>query len=207
MRMILTRRGAVLAVAVATAGVAAAVAWAVIPSANGVLHTCVHPASGALRAVEDAGACRGGETHVPLGGPNRGVAFNGIGDVALGPTSVAVATLDLPPGKYLVHAKANIVNRSTDPAGVFVPCSILVLGTTTSLDQTWINLEPELGYENVSRTTVALQAALHLRDKGTVQLMCAAIVGDPLSKPDALARYRQLDAIEVDRLDTTVSVS
>jgi hypothetical protein len=191
----------VLIVSVLTAGT---LAWASIPDSSGAVNACYATTGGALRAVDGAGDCTGEETAVALGGPTRGYAFANVTPVTLGATSVVVGSLKLGPGHYLVHGKVNVANLNFAALrGTFIPCSLKVGGTTTNLDQTWLTLEPAIGSSNASSASIGLQAAVDLPGGGSVVMECASIPRPAGPATNVFARYRQLDAIQVDSLTTS----
>jgi len=203
MRLTRSRRVLVLAVVGTVLG-AAGVALATIPDSSGVVNTCYADTTGALRAVADPGDCGAGESALALGGPTRGFAFSNPADVALGTTSVRVASLVLPAGRYLVHAKVNVANLNFTALGsTFVPCSIRVAGTTTNLDQTWVILQQAVTGTGASNASVGLQAAVTVASppgKAEVEVICASVprIAGPATR--VVAHYRQLDAVLVDTL-------
>jgi hypothetical protein len=76
-----------------------------------VIQACYKDGTGALRVVDDPGACRAHETAIDLGAPSHGYAVANPGDVNIStPTSVSVLKLGLPVGTFLVHAKTNLIN-------------------------------------------------------------------------------------------------
>ena len=100
---------AIVAVSAALA-VATGIAWAAIPDSSGAVNACYATVGGALRAVDGTGDCAADETPVALGGPTRGYAFANPETVTLGSTSAVVGSIELGPGKYLVHGKVNVAN-------------------------------------------------------------------------------------------------
>jgi hypothetical protein len=200
--MTMPRRALLATLALAAAVcLAAGIAWAAIPDSSGAVNACFAGPGGALRAVDGPADCAAGEAAVALGGPTRGYAFANAANVALGTTSVVVGSLKLGPGQYLAHGKVNVANLNFGTLrGTFVPCSLKVGGTTTNLDQTWLNLEPALGGSNASSASIGLQAAVDLPSGGSVVMECASMprAGGPAT--GVVARYRQLDAIQVDSL-------
>lgn len=197
-----SRRSLLAGITVAATLIAAgSIAWSAIPDTTGAVNACYATDGGAMRAVDAPGDCASTETPVALGGPTRGHVFAHPGSITLASTSVVVAGLKLEPGTYLVHGKVNVANLNFGArAGTFVPCTLIVGGTTTALDQTWLNLEPAGGGSNASSASVALQAAVDLPKGGAVVVQCASIPrpGGPLT--NVVARYRQLDALQVDSL-------
>lgn len=205
MRMFRSRR----AVAVAAVGAllaVAGVAYATIPDSSGVINTCYKNGNGSLRAVDAATDCRHNETHLPLGGPTRGYATsNLLTNVELGATSATVASMVLPAGSYLAHAKVNVANLNfTAEGSTFVPCSLRIQGTTTNLDQTWLVLEEAQTSKGASEASIGLQAAVTVPSGTAVlEVICASIPRTDGPTTSVFARYRQLDAISVDVLSTT----
>jgi hypothetical protein len=200
-----TRRTLLAAAVLGTTLIAAGgIAWAAIPDSTGAVNACYADSGGALRAVDAPGDCRPAETAVALGGPTRGHLFANPAPVTLASTSVVVASLKLEPGLYLVHGKVNVANLNFGALrGTFVPCTLIVGGTTTALDQTWLNLEPASSGSNASSASIALQAGVDLSKGGAVVMQCASLPrpGGPLT--NVVARYRQLDAVQVDSLSRT----
>ena len=201
MRTLLKRRGMRLGFAVATLlTVAAGVAYAVIPAADGAIHSCYLNATGRLRVVDVSGDCRRGETALDLGGPTRGVAFSAPGDVTLGTTSATVAQIDLAAGRYLIHGKTNLINVDFGNAsGAFVPCDLRVEGTTTMLDQSNVVLEGPVTTSEAYILDAAVQAPLTVPKFARVLLECAALPRG--ASTSVRARFRQLDAVQVDGLN------
>ncbi len=194
------------AAAIGTLLAVAGVAYATIPDSSGVINTCYANSGGALRAVDGVADCTKEETPLPLGGPTRGYADATLtSDVELGTSSVPVASIVLPAGTYLAHAKVNVANLNFRSLGsTFVPCSLRIAGTTTNLDQTWIVLQQAVTSTGVSSASVGLQAAVRIpSEKAVLEVICASVprAAGPTSR--VVARYRQLDAISVDTLSTT----
>lgn len=190
--------GAALTAALALAG---GLAWAAIPDGN-LVNACA-TAGGPIRAVDTPGSCDGGETALQLGGPTRGYAFSQAANVGLGTTGVVVASLGLPPGSYLVHAKVNVANLNfTAPGSTFVPCSLgyRVDGSLSGLDQTWIVLMQAITGTAASSASIGLQGAVTLPEKGTVEVTCASLPRAAGPTTNVVARNRKLDAIQVDSL-------
>jgi len=184
--------------------VASGIAWAAIPDSSGAVNACYATVGGALRAVDGSGDCTADETPVALGGPTRGYAFANPETVTLGSTSAVVGSIKLGPGKYLLHGKVNVANLNFSALrGTFVPCSLKVGGTTTNLDQTWLTLEPARGSSNASSASVGLQAAVELPGGGSVVMDCASLPRTGGPSTGVVARYRQLDAVQVDSLTTS----
>lgn len=201
MRRFLSRPALVVLALSAALLVVGGAAYAVIPDTDGTVHACVSPVSGNVRAVDLRGDCRTRETAVDLGGPTRGYATNETGLILLDDTSDAMASLKLPPGRYLIHGKVNVVNfGSSATAGTFVPCSLRVGGTSTNLDQTWIELASSS--EDATSASIGLQGAADLPAGGSVVMLCASLPR-PGGPTNVQARYRQLDAIGVDSLTTS----
>ncbi len=179
-------------------------AWATIPDSTGTVNACFAVSGGAMRAVDSPSDCGASEAALALGGPTPGYSFANPGDVALSTSSAVVASLKLGPGRYLVHGKVNVANLNfTARRGTFVPCSLKQGGTTTNTDQTWVILESARNGSNASNASVALQGAFDLPNGGSIVMECAS-VPRPLGPPsNVIARYRQLDAIGVDSLQTS----
>jgi hypothetical protein len=197
------------AIALATAGaslVVVGVAYATIPDTSGVVNTCYKNGNGDLRAVDAAADCHGNETHLPLGSPTRGYAAadQSSPGVELHATSAIVASVSLPAGRYLAHAKVNLTNENPGaPGSTFVPCSMRIQGTTTNLDQTWIVLPPAASADGSTSASVGLQAAVSIPGAAVLEVICASVprLGGP--EDHVYARYRQLDAISVDTLSAS----
>lgn len=205
MRVLRSRR-AVAVAAVGTLLAVAGVAYATIPDSAGVINTCYANTGGALRAVDSAADCVKDETHLQLGGPTRGYATsNPIALVELGTTSATVASMVLPAGRYLAHAKVNVANLNFTAIGsTFIPCSMRIAGTSTSLDQTWIVLQQAVTGTGSSSASIGLQAAVTIpTEKAVLEVICASIPRTAGPTTRVFARYRQLDAISVDVLSTT----
>ena len=201
MRRFLSRPALVILAVAGALLVVGGAAYAVIPDTDGTVHACVGPAAGIVRAVDARGDCRAREVAVDLGGPTRGYADNQTDSVVLDETSDAMASLKLPAGRYLVHGKVNVVNfASSATAGTFVPCSLKVGGTTTNLDQTWVDLASSSS--DATSASIAVQGAVELPAGGSVVMLCASLPR-PGGPTNVQARYRQLDAIGVDSLTTT----
>jgi len=198
-------RRTLLAVAVAASLVTAGgVAWATIPAADGTIHACRLNVGGWLRAVDDPSRCRSVETAVDLGGPTRGLAFSADGDVSLGTTSTTVAQIDLQAGKYLIHGKVNLINKDFgDPDGAFVPCDLRIDGMTTMLDRDAVLAEGPVTTSEAYITDEALQAPLVVPTFARVLLECAAVPRG--ASTNVAARYRQLDAVQVDGLSAVTA--
>jgi hypothetical protein len=183
----------------------AAGAWAAIPATDGAIHACYRNFGGDLRVVNTAGSCRRFETALDLGGPTRGYAYSAPGDVSLGTTSATVADLTLPAGKYLIHGKANLFNSAFgDDSGAFVPCDLRVEGTSTMLDQNAVRLEGPVAGTEANIADEALQAPLDVTASTHVLLECAALPSTGSASANVRARYRQLDAVQVDGLSATL---
>jgi len=205
MRVFRSTRTVALA-AVGVLLVVAGVAYATIPDSSGVVNTCYANAGGALRAVDGAADCTKDETHLQLGGPTRGYASaNPTTYVELGSATVRVASLILPAGSYLAHAKVNVANLNFSAVGsTFVPCSMQIAGTSTSLDQTWIVLQQAVTSTGASSASIGLQAAVTIpAGKEVLEVICASIPRTAGPTTRVVARYRQLDAISVDTLVST----
>ena len=205
MRPFRTRRIAVVAAVAAAFAAVGAVAWATIPAADGTIHACRTNVGGFLRAVDDPSRCRTRvETAIDLGGPTRGLAFSADGDVALGTTSATVAQLDLLAGTYLIHGKVNLIDEDFGNAsGALVPCDLRVDGTTTMLDRNAVLLEGPVTTSEAYVSGEALQAPLVVDKFARVLLECAAVPRGATAT--VVARYRQLDAIQVDGLDAVTA--
>jgi hypothetical protein len=192
--------GAALTAALLVAG---GIAWAAIPDGN-LVNACA-TTGGPIRAADAAGSCDVGETALQLGGPTRGYAFSQPAPVTLGTTGVVVGSLGLAPGSYLVHAKVNVANLNfTAPGSTFVPCSLgyRVDGALSGLDQTWIVLMQAVTGTAASSASIGLQGAVTLPEKGTVEVTCASVPRTTGPATNVVARYRKLDAIQVDTLAT-----
>lgn len=195
---------AVVIASAATVAFAAGIAWAAIPNGN-IVNACFATPSGSLRAVDVSTDCSASETAVALGGPTRGYAFANPSNVDLSSTSVRVGSIDLVAGTYLVTGKVNISNQNFTALGsTFVPCSLRLLGTTP--DQTWmIVMSARTGLLS-SNASVSLQAAVTVPPdpgKATLELMCASIPRAAGPATGVVARYRQLQAVQVDSLQAT----
>lgn len=190
--------GAALAAALVVTG---SIAWATIPEGN-LVNACA-TAGGPIRAVDTGSSCDPGETTLQLGGPTRGHVFSQPAAVTLGTTGVVVGSLALPPGSYLVHAKVNVANLSfSAPGSTFVPCSLgsRVDGALSGLDQTWVVLMQAITGTAASSASIGLQGAVTLPEKGTVEMTCASLPRTAGPATNVVARYRQLDAVQVDTL-------
>jgi hypothetical protein len=198
--MLTTRRARVALAVTALAAVAGSgIAWAAIPDSTGVIHACYKDGTGALRVVDDPGACRAHETAIDLGGPSHGYAVANPGDVTFStPTSVSVLKLGLPAGTFLVHAKTNLINLPGSDA-VFVPCDLRVQGTSTMLDEDRVVLEAPLTTDEAYEANVPLQAAVTLASPGVIGLECAALTHGTSSTVDA--RFAQIDAVPLNALN------
>jgi hypothetical protein len=194
MNRLLRRPLALVAALGATVLAVGGIAWAAIPDSSGAINACYTTSNGKLRAVDAPADCSGGEAAIALGGPTRGYSTHPGGEVVLGTTSTEVASLTLPAGRYLVHAKVNVVDFGFT-GNVFVACSLGVGGLTP--DMTWVTLGPSI--ESAPSTSVGLQGSVVLTSPSTVVARCAAPDGDP----DVRARFRALDAISLDAITTS----
>jgi hypothetical protein len=117
---------------------------------------------------------------------------------------VRVASLPLPAGTYLVHAKVKVANLNFTAIGsTFVPCSIRLAGTTTNLDQTWVVLQQAITGTGSSNTSIGLQAPVTIATppgKAEVEVVCASVPRRAGPTSRVVARFRQLDAVLVDSL-------
>ncbi|MFN0155293.1 MAG: hypothetical protein ACKVUT_13030 [Gaiella sp.] len=201
MRRILRRPLALAAVAASTLVAAAGIAWAAIPEGN-VVNACFDTTSGALRAVPVATDCvAGSESAVALGGPTRAYSFSRPEDVILGTTGVTVASLILPEGSYLLHGKVNVANLNTFPlVPTFVPCSLL--NGTTAIDQSWVQLMSQAG---AYAQSISLQGPVVVPAGGKleIKLTCASLPRPGGPTTNVRARYRHLDAVQVDALQVS----
>jgi len=122
---------------------AAAVAYATIPSAGGVIHGCYHQKSGNLRVIDaDAGAaCLASEAPLdwnrtgppgPTGasGPSDAYVASNAG-MHLDDVDTTLVSITLPAGAYSVVAKANFYDDpfDSDTGDKVVHCRLLA-GTT-----------------------------------------------------------------------------
>jgi hypothetical protein len=196
MHRLATPRVAVVALVLSAMLVAGAVAYAAIPDSSGAIQACYGP-TGALRAVDEPADCRGSETSIALGGPTYGYEFSDPDFISIDHTTTVVGALHLPAGKYLVHGKLDLFGLSpTDEA--FVVCNLRdAAAPGTNLDSLWNTLEPG-GGSNVPSESAALQTSLVLSTAGTVQMTC--VRADGAASPAVSARYRKLDAVQVDGL-------
>lgn len=189
-------RAAVAAAVLTALLMVGAVAVAAIPDSSGTVNAC-YARGGGLRVVDGPGDCRRAETPLALGGPTPGYAFSNADFVTLGDTTTLVGSLKLPPGKYLVHGKLDLLGSSpTDES--FVVCNLTLGGTAGFLDASWSTLEPGVPGRLPSEN-VALQTPLDLPAGGAVVMTCVR----PEGGPGAIARYRELDAVRVDGLTTS----
>jgi hypothetical protein len=196
------------AIALATTGAVLAVvgvAYATIPDSSGVVNTCYRNGNGDLRAVDAAADCRKNETHLPLGSPTRAYAVADPDFLELGETSATVASVSLPAGRYLAHAKVNVTTAGSEPGSTFIPCSMRIQGTTTNLDQTWIVLPPAASGGGSTSASIGLQAAVSIPSGAVLEVICASIPRPDGPATGVFARYRQLDAISVDTLTASFS--
>jgi hypothetical protein len=197
--MLAASRVRIAAAVLVVFAVAAGIAWATIPGSDGLIHACYKDGSGDLRVVPDPSSCRVHETPIDLGGPTHGYAIGDAGDATFSsPTSVTILKLGLPAGKYLLHAKTNLINLPGSDA-VFVPCDLRLDGTTTMLDAGRVLLEDPTTTTEAYEANVPLQAALTLDSPGVVLLECASVTRGTSSTVDA--RYRQIDAVSLDTLN------
>jgi hypothetical protein len=196
MHRITRARAAVLAVALIALLAAGAVAMAAIPDSTGAINAC-YGSSGKLRAVDGPLDCSGSETSIALGGPTYGYAYANSDFATIDETTTTVGTLSLPAGKYLVHAKLDLLGLSTAEE-TFVVCNLTIGGTAGFSDAVWNTLEPGVGGRFPSES-VALQTSLVLPASGSILMTCIR----PDGGPGAIARYRQLDAVRVDGLTTS----
>ena len=194
MKRIIRRPLALVVALGATLLAAGGIAWAAIPDSTGAINACYATSNGKLRAVDAPADCAGGERAIALGGPTRAYSSHPAGDVVLGTTSSDLASLTLPAGQYVVHAKVNVADFGFT-GNVFVACSLQVGGLTP--DQTWVTLGPSI--ESAPSASIGLQGTVTLATSGTVVARCAAPDGDP----NVTARFRALDAVSVDALTTS----
>jgi hypothetical protein len=201
------RKRQALIVLTATAAIIALVggiAWAAIPEGN-VVHACFATPGGALRAVDVSTDCATGESAVALGGPTRAYSFANPANVDLSSTTVRVGSVDLVTGTYLVHGKVNISNQNFTALGsTFVPCTLRLLGTTP--DQTWMIVPSARTGLNASNASISLQAAVTVPadpGKATLEMQCASLPRTAGPAAGVIARYRQLQAVQVDSLQAT----
>lgn len=205
MRLVRSRRGFALAIVGTLLGIAG-VAYATIPDSSGAINTCYANDGGALRAVDGVADCTKDEQPLALGGPTRGYAVSDATDIALGSTSVAVARMVLPAGTYLAHAKVNVANLNFTALGsTFVPCS-MQLGdpATATLDQTWVIVQQAITGTGASSVSIGLQGAVTIPTsvgKAELIVRCASVPRTAGPTTRVIARYRQLDAIQVDALN------
>ncbi len=190
----------------ALVAVVAGIAWAAIPDGN-VVNACFATPGGTLRAVDVPTDCATGEAAVALGGPTRGYSFSNPNNVELSATSVGVGSVDLVTGTYLVHGKVNISNLNFTALGAtFVPCSMRLVGIGGNVDQTWMIVpSPRTGL-NASNASISLQGVAIVPaayGKATLEMVCASIPRPTGPPTGVIARYRQLQAIQVDSLQTT----
>ena len=159
------------------------VAWAVIPSATGVLHTCVDPATGALRAVEEPGDCGGARRTSrsaarPRGRVQRHRRCRARHHGVASPPSTC------PPASTSCTARrTSSTARTTRPA-----CSCRAASAFSGRRRCSIRrgstCRPDNGYVNISRTTVALQtAAAPPRARQRCSCTARRSRGDSLTKP------------------------
>jgi hypothetical protein len=192
MNRLLRRPLALVAALGATVLAVGGIAWAAIPDSTGAINACYTTSNGKLRAVDSPTDCSGGESAIALGGPTRAYSTHPSGEADIGTTPADLASLTLPPGRYLVHAKLNVVDFGFT-GNVFVACSLGVGGLTPNM--TWVTLGPSI--ESAPSASIGLQGSVVLASTSTVVARCVAPDGDP----DVRARFRALDAISVDALN------
>jgi hypothetical protein len=193
MKRLLGRRLALVVTLGVSLLAAGGIAWAAIPDSSGAINACYANSNGKLRAVDAPADCSGGETAIALGGPTIGYATSRPDFIAIGTTPTVVASLKLPAGKYLVHAKLDLLD-TTFTGGVFVACNLVVGGTGGFSDASWNTLGPVV--TSAPSESMALQTPLVLPAEGGIALTCVS----PDAKEPPTARYRQLDAIKLDGL-------
>ena len=166
------------------------------------------PTTGALRAVEGAGDCSAGETHVALGGPNRGIRVrrNRRGS-SLGPTvAVDRARSSCPAGSTCVHGKVNIATVDFDRTATSCRAASGSAGrhdASTRRGSTW--RPRRLRATSPGRRASALQAGVRLRGNGGGSV---AVRGDSCPDPvgprdvESSGTARSTRS-QVDRLDAT----
>ncbi len=175
----------VVAIAIAAVAVVASAAWAAIPDSSGTIHACADR-DGHLRVIDTEGGktCKSNEsplswssaTGPPAPPPaqlsDAFVALRG-GTASVQPTGepTEITTLDLPAGKYVVTAKAQLGSQGTaadDPVRVF--CS-LEQGSPAN-DFAGLLLAP-VGSPGESEV-ITLLVSKELSEPGSVRLACSA---------------------------------
>ncbi len=197
------RRGTLVGLgAGAVLALAAGIAYATIPDSNGTIHACYKNGNGALRAIDTASSsCNANETAIDLGGPTHGYAGLHTGSVMLFEMSLPIDRIQLPAGKYLLHAKTNIANFSFGSStGVLVPCDLRVEGTSTQIDFNEALLEGPATTNEAYIEGLSFQAPLTLSAPAFVDLECAYVPRGP-GVTQVEARASQIDAISLDSVE------
>jgi hypothetical protein len=203
--MLMPKRRVLLLVTSAAAIIAlvGGIAWAAIPDGN-IVNACFATPGGALRAVDVPTDCVSGESAVALGGPTRAYSFANSNNVDLSATSVRVGSVDLVAGTYVVFGKVNVSNQNPSALGAtFVPCSLRLVGIGGNVDQTWMIVpSPRTGLL-ASNASISLQGVAIVTGKATLEMQCASLPRPGGPATGVIARYRQLQAVQVDSLQTT----
>ncbi len=206
--MLMRKRRVLLLVTSAAAIVAlvGGIAWAAIPDGN-IVNACYATPGGALRAVDVSTDCTSGESAVALGGPTRAYSFANQNNVDLSATSVRVGSVDLVAGTYVVSGKVNVSNQNFTALGsTFVPCSLRLVGIGGNVDQTWMIVPSARTGLLASNASISLQGVAivpGVPGKATLEMLCASLPRTAGPATGVIARYRQLQAVQVDSLQAT----
>jgi hypothetical protein len=190
--------------------------WALAASSGGVLHACANKKNGALRL---AGKCKRGVEHSvswnvqgPQGvqgaqglqglqgqqgttgpvGPSNAYSGSITGPVTITSTTTPgdkVGHLNLPPGSYVIFAKAWLENQSTTTATT-TGCE-LDAGSDSDID--FLKVEPS--GTNAFRGAVALNVAHTFSSAGTAQLSCITGGGVTVTANNAVVTAIQVSSL------------
>ena len=180
------RRLTAAVVVLTVLGAFAAVASAVIPTADGTIHACYQLENGQLRVVDADVPCRPSESPLSWaqqgrpGAPGASGVSRAIVDLgappvtvaAVGPALTVVNTVTLPAGSWLVQANVTVENQLTT-AGAFVAGGITSPGLPTFATFDHFTVEP-VQFPSRTATTSAgtLARAVFLPSGGTVDVRC-----------------------------------
>ena len=191
----LSRRGQQITILAATAVVISGViAYANIPSANGVINGCYDQSTGGLRVIDfEAGQkCRlPGESALnwnqtgPQGpqGPEGPSGPAGVSAVAFVPPTLVnldpfggltlVVSKTLPAGNWAIFSTVELGTYPTQSGGLVSSLCILRNGTTyiaTASDRRWKETTP--GFGTNTELTLPLNSVIALPQGGTISIAC-----------------------------------